>query len=240
MRNYFLILLAISPFLVSCSKESGSITGSWVRAMDGQPQHQHGFTLKAEGSAASINMPDKVYEKWVKFGDKLILSGTSKNTENNSTFSDTLKIVSVNDSMMVLKESNGKTIGYTKTNAPEKVISNFETYDCYVYITSRDTATMRINVADNLVTGNLEYHIFEKDRNTGTIRGKMTGDTLLADYTFQSEGTTSGREIVMVKKGGEFTEGYGEVGEKDGKVNFVNRKKLKFEKGMTFRKTNCN
>jgi hypothetical protein len=99
---------------------------------------------------------------------------------------------------------------------------------------------MRINVTDNLVTGELDYYIFEKDSNKGTIRGRMSGDTLLADYTFLSEGTTSVREIVMVKKGGDFLEGYGEVEETEGKANFVNPKKLKFKDGLTFRKTNCN
>jgi len=239
MKNLFICLLAATLALTSCNKESGSITGSWVKAMDDQPQHRQGFTLKAEGGAASINLPDKIYEKWEKVGDRLILYGINKDSENSDKFSDTMKITSVTDSIMVLKAANGKEITYTKTSAPEKLVSNFETFDCYSYTMKKDSAFLRINITDNVVSGDLEYKNFEKDSNKGTIKGKMLGDTLLADYTFLSEGATSVREVVMLRKGPGFIEGYGESEEKNGKMNFINRSKLNFKKGMTFKKTNC-
>jgi hypothetical protein len=239
MKNLLIGLLAATFILTSCNKESGSITGSWVKVIDDQPQHQHGFTLKAEGGAASINLADKIYEKWEKFGDRLILYGVNKSTEVTGNFSDTLKIVSVTDSTMILKAADGKETTYTKTTAPEKLVSNFETFDCYTYTLKKDSAFLRINITDNVVSGNLEYNNFEKDSNKGTIKGKMLGDTLLADYTFSSEGATSVREVVMIKKGADFTEGYGEAEEKNGRMKFINRAKLNFKKGMTFKKTNC-
>jgi hypothetical protein len=239
MKNFLICLLAATCILTSCNKESGSITGSWVKAMNDQPQHQHGFTLKAEGGAASINLADKIYEKWEKFGDRLILYGVNKSAEATSRFSDTLKIVSVTDSMMVLKAANGREIIYTKTADPEKLVSNFETFGCYTYTIKKDSAFLRINITDNVVSGDLEYNNFEKDSNKGTIKGKMLGDTLLADYTFLSEGVTSIREIAMIRKGADFVEGFGEAEETNGKMSFINRSKLNFKKGMVFKKTNC-
>lgn len=206
--------------------------------MEGQPQHQQGFTLKDEGNAASINLSDKHYERWEKFGDLLILRGT-KNKEATDKFADTLKIISVSDSTLVLKKTDGKEITYSKTLVPGKLIRAFEAFDCYTFATKKDTAFLHLNVTDDIVSGDLEYHFFEKDSNKGRIKGKMIGDSLIADYTFSSEGTTSTREVVMIKKDNSFIEGFGDVKELDNKISFVNRTKLSFKNGLTFKKTNC-
>lgn len=238
MKRLFVLTFIVSCFFISCNKESGSISGSWVTTMEGQPQHQQGFTLKDEGNAASINMDDKHYEKWEKFGDLLILRGTKK-PETEDKFSDTLKIISVSDSTLVLKTTGGKEISYTKTQIPGKLVRAFEVHDCYTFAAKKDTAFLKINVTENIVSGDLEYHFFEKDSNKGTIKGKIIGDTLIADYTFLSEGTTSVREIVMIKKDNDLIEGFGDVRELDNKISFVNRAKLSFKNGLTFRKNNC-
>lgn len=238
MKNLLVFTIITSCFFIACSKESGSISGSWVTAMEGQPQHQQGFTLKDEGNAASINLSDKHYEKWEKFGDLLILRGI-KNSEATDKFADTLKIISVNDSILVLKKTDGQEIAYTKTQVPGKLIRAFEAFDCYTFAAKKDTALLHINVTEDIVSGDLEYHFFEKDSNKGTIKGKMIGDTLIADYTFASEGTTSVREIVMIKKDNGFIEGFGDVKELDQKTSFLNRAKLNFKNGLTFKKTNC-
>ncbi len=206
--------------------------------MEGQPQHQQGFTLKDEGNVTSINLSDKHYERWEKFGDLLILRGT-KNKEATDKFADTLKIISVSDSTLVLKKTDGEEITYSKTLVPGKLIRAFEAFDCYTFATKKDTAFLHINVTDDIVSGDLEYHLFEKDSNKGTIKGKIIGDTLIAEYTFLSEGTTSVREVVMIKKDNSFIEGFGDVKELDNKISFVNRTKLSFKNGLTFKKTNC-
>lgn len=239
MKKIFSGLLVLNVLFISCNKESGSISGSWTTPIEDHPQHQNGFTLKDEGTATSINLTDKVYEKWEKFGDRLILFGKNRNAENTDKFTDTLKIVSVNDSLMVLKATNGKEITYKKTITPDKLVSDFENYDCYSYAGKKDTAFLHINTANSIVTGNLEYQLFEKDRNKGMIKGKMIGDTLIADYIFASEGQNSVREIIMIKKGNDLIEGFGDVKEADGKLRFVNRSKLNFKKGLTFKKVNC-
>ena len=239
MKKIFSGFLFLNVLLVSCTKESGSISGSWTTPMEDQPQHQHGFTLKDEGTANSINLTDKAYEKWEKFGDRLILSGKSNQSNSAEKFNDTLKIISVNDSVLVLKATNGKEITYKKTSAPDKLVSDFENYDCYSYATKKDTAFLHINTANGIVSGNLDYQFFEKDHNKGVVSGKIIGDTLFADYTFSSEGQSSVREIIMIKKGNDLIEGFGEVEENNGKMKFTNHSKLNFKKGLTFKKINC-
>lgn len=112
--------------------------------------------------------------------------------------------------------------------------------DCYIYIKNRDTATLKLDITGEELTGELDYKLFEKDSNTGKIAGEMKGDTIIAEYTFDSEGMRSVREVVFVKKDdGNIYEGTGDVIEKDGKMVFKDRSALKFSPTMVFTKTNC-
>jgi hypothetical protein len=112
--------------------------------------------------------------------------------------------------------------------------------DCYQYIKNKDTASLKINIEGEELTGNLNYNLFEKDRNSGTIAGEMKGDTIIAEYTFDSEGMRSVREVVFVKRAdGNIYEGTGEVMEKGGKMVFKDRSTLKFSLAMVFTKTDC-
>lgn len=239
MKKDILILLTIGYLLFSCTKESGSITGSWVTEMTDQPQHKHGFSLKDQGTASSINLSEKDYYKWEKQGDRLILFGKNISNEHSSEFTDTLKIISVSDSTLVLETSGGRKTTYTKTSNTDKIVTSFETFECYTYQTKKDTAFMHINITENMVTGSLEYTLFEKDSNDGKLSGKVKGDTLLANYKFVSEGVESVREVAFLKKGNDGIEGFGDMEEKAGSMVFKNRTKLEFKKGLLFQKTEC-
>ena len=83
------------------------------------------------------------------------------------------------------------------------------------------------------------YNFFEKDKNSGTVSGMFKGDTLYADYTFQSEGTSSVRETVFIKKGNTLVEGFGEITEKDNKQIFKDKKALKFDESVVLNKVEC-
>lgn len=112
--------------------------------------------------------------------------------------------------------------------------------DCYTYIKNRDTASLKINIEGEELTGDLNYNLFEKDSNKGKIAGEMKGDTIIAEYTFDSEGMRSVREVVFVKKNdGHIYEGTGEMFEKSGKMMFKDRSALKFSPTIVFTKTNC-
>jgi hypothetical protein len=107
---------------------------------------------------------------------------------------------------------------------------------CYRYASNRDTVDLKIDVAGNSVTGNLVYKIFEKDQNAGSIKGHFRGDTLFADYTFQSEGIQSVRELAFLRRGNDLVEGYGEVEETNSGMRFKNLQSLSFGEMILLRK----
>ncbi len=110
---------------------------------------------------------------------------------------------------------------------------------CYENISARDTVTLKVETFPNVVTGTLVYSFFEKDKNTGEIEGKLMGDTLLADYTFTSEGTRSTRQVIFLIRNSVAIEGYGEVVEKGGKMIFKDIREIDFSKGMKLEKVSC-
>jgi hypothetical protein len=89
------------------------------------------------------------------------------------------------------------------------------------------------------VNGKLSYNLTGKDKNEGTIVGNMKGDTLIADYTFMSEGVSSQREVAFLKREGIFIEGYGDVVDSNGKVSFKDKSKLKFDQKNTLTAVDC-
>ncbi|MBC7914455.1 MAG: hypothetical protein H7Y07_10075 [Pyrinomonadaceae bacterium] len=100
--------------------------------------------------------------------------------------------------------------------------------DCYAYKNNKDSVYMHFKDSAGLISGNLNYNFYEKDSNKGTINGHMKGDTLVADYTFMSEGVESVRQVAFLKKGTDFVEGYADVEEKNGKMVFKSLDSLKF------------
>lgn len=110
---------------------------------------------------------------------------------------------------------------------------------CYAYVKGKDTAHLTLITTGIVSTGELNYKWFEKDRNEGSIEGEMRGDTLVANYNFNSEGKTSVRQVVFLKKGNQFLEGFGEVEEKDGKMQFKDLKRVDFSNPIAFEKVAC-
>ena len=83
---------------------------------------------------------------------------------------------------------------------------------CYRMIIKNDTATMSLNHAGDSVSGSLSYNWYEKDDNNGTFRGAVKNDTIIvANYTFQSEGITSVRQVAFKIKDSILQQGYGEL-----------------------------
>ncbi|WP_143019702.1 hypothetical protein [Niabella drilacis] len=109
---------------------------------------------------------------------------------------------------------------------------------CYTSQSGRDTFFLKTEVFPNVVTGTLSYHFYEKDKNQGTIEGRLSGDTLIADYTFVSEGKSSLREVAFLLGDSTATEGYGPMEEKNGKLAFKNRDSISFTGGR-LHKTSC-
>ncbi|RZJ30485.1 MAG: hypothetical protein EOO48_04845 [Flavobacterium sp.] len=123
------------------------------------------------------------------------------------------------------KDDNKRPID---TAAPEAT-AMVNSKSCYQYASDKDTVSMTLAMSANNANGELIYKLAEKDRNTGTFSGTFIGDTLFADYTFDSEGTSSVREAVFLKSGDKLIEGNGEMEERSNKMCFKNPKKISFD-----------
>ena len=111
---------------------------------------------------------------------------------------------------------------------------------CYIGIFNKDTVSVRLSFKDSLVvTGDLTYKLYEKDENQGTLSGTIKGDTLIADYTFTSEGVSSVRQVAFLRKDNILMEGFGEVIDTKGKMVFKDIQKLKFDNKRVLSKSNC-
>ena len=126
-----------------------------------------------------------------------------------------------------------------QTNDQPQTTEVPETSACYAFVTAADSVSLRLVNDNGDITGELTYNYQQKDDNRGTIMGEMHGDTLLADYTFMSEGTESVRQVAFLKKVDGFVEGYGDAEERDGKMIFTNTAALDFSQGTVFEKVPC-
>lgn len=127
----------------------------------------------------------------------------------------------------------------TTTKAIEKPKPSISKDGCYAYDLKGSKIELQlycITDSDN-VTGRLNFALAEKDNNKGTIKGKITGTVLIADYTFQSEGTVSVRQVAFELKDDKATLGYGEM-DQDG-THFKDVTKLKFDSGVPLTKVAC-
>jgi hypothetical protein len=113
--------------------------------------------------------------------------------------------------------------------------------ECYQAIIEKDTVTLTVDVNNvNQFEGELNYSYYQKDKSFGTLLGNVKGDTIFADYTFQSEGKTSIRELVFLKKDSNtIVEGHGEVIETNGKMALKDKSKIKFDGNVVYNKIDC-
>jgi len=103
---------------------------------------------------------------------------------------------------------------------------------------SKDSIHLEITIVNTGVTGKLFYRIDGKDTNSGTLSGDLRGDTIIADYTFNSEGTSSVRQVAFLKNGDQLIEGFGPFEEIEGKIRFRSLSDLHFT-GIVLSKITC-
>lgn len=141
--------------------------------------------------------------------------------------------------LFVACQRNKTRLTSPDTSTLDSNVVSSTTQHCYEYIKNRDTAKLTFMTSGTITTGELSYRFAEKDSNNGTIKGEMHGDTLVADYTFNSEGRESIRQVAFLKKGDQMLEGFGDVIEKDGKMIFKHLDSLRFGQPIIFDKTDC-
>lgn len=115
-----------------------------------------------------------------------------------------------------------------------------ETSYCYAYQNGGDTIEVHMTQqANGAVKGYMLFQLKEKDKNEGTFTGEIKKNLVLAEYTFQSEGKTSIRQIAFQQSDSTLKEGYGEVFQQDGQQKFKNPEQLEFQHSMVLKKVDC-
>jgi hypothetical protein len=135
------------------------------------------------------------------------------------------------------KKKEGVSVPQLATEAPLETTAE----QCYQAVIEKDTITLTTSINSvNQFEGELDYSYYQKDKSFGTLLGTVKGDTIFADYTFQSEGKTSIRELVFLKKGpNSLVEGYGEVLELNGKMVFKDKNNIKFDGNVVYNQVDC-
>ena len=95
-------------------------------------------------------------------------------------------------------EQSSATAETKDTSKHEEVKIQVPNTVCYLNVTGKDSIFLKTEIFPNVVTGSLKYKFFEKDNNNGEIDGTLHGDTLIANYTFMSEGVQSVRKVMFL------------------------------------------
>ena len=111
---------------------------------------------------------------------------------------------------------------------------------CYVGYLAKDVYTLRIlSEQGETFSGELDINNAEKDSSTGTLKGTFKDNILLADYTFQSEGTLSVNQIIFKKVGDNFFRGSGKPDDATG-THFVDLSKITYDTSVPYKKVSAN
>jgi hypothetical protein len=113
---------------------------------------------------------------------------------------------------------------------------------CYVARLGQDVYTLRINSLTNgLVNGMLSYKNFQKDSSSGPLVGTYTAGNgiLLGDYSFDSEGMHSVRQVIFKKMGNTFVQGFGPVNVQNDREYLTDINTVTFDPKSTFIEEAC-
>ena len=132
-----------------------------------------------------------------------------------------------------------KTVVLAGDTDPEEEMLSTTKQNCYQYIKGRDTASLNLTVTGKNASGDLAYSWFQKDKNTGTIDGRLHGDTIIANYKFMSEGKESIRQVVFLNQGDKLVEGVGEIKLEGNNTMYQDLSMLNFDGTIVMRKVPC-
>ena len=129
-----------------------------------------------------------------------------------------------------------------KEKDPEVADTNIAketTIHCYQKVLGQDTMLLTLNKTGLKITGSLIYDFYEKDKSEGMLAGEQSGDTLIAEYVFKSEGKESKREIAFLLKEVDLVEGYGEMVEKGDLLKFKTKSGINFKDTVYYKNVPC-
>lgn len=126
-----------------------------------------------------------------------------------------------------------------KTESRRSVSGVVPSRSCYRYAMNGDTFSLKLTIAEAKVRGTLSFNFAQKDDKTGMLEGSNINQVIVADYTFVSEGQKSVREVAFQRVGNTYVEGFGEMGELNGKMVFKDRNAIKFDGSVVYQPIPC-
>jgi hypothetical protein len=142
--------------------------------------------------------------------------------------------------LSMLNCKNKEQTTETTNTDPQEVIAEKTTdlnLGCYVFDDGKNIVSLEIIENGEEIKGNLTYALSEKDKNSGKFTGKFKEGILIADYTFQSEGKESIRQVAFKAEGDKLIEGYGELNNEG--TAFKDISNIEFTSTMPLTKTEC-
>ena len=119
--------------------------------------------------------------------------------------------------------------------APTGVIPESSIIGCYIGHLAKDIYTLHITSQHgDVVSGTLAFKNFEKDSSTGVFNGVFANGVLIGDYTFNSEGVSSVRQVAFKKVANGFVEGFGTVTSVGNREAFSDSTKITFDASPVF------
>ncbi len=131
----------------------------------------------------------------------------------------------------------------TKSTDSSAAVAETLSSDCYTAVQGADSAFMKLSTAANgKVTGDLEIRYAQNPGHKGTLSGEFKGDTLYADYSFQTgENKTNYKNpMAILRDGDRMILGVGEIESYLGRSYFKKGKPIDYEIAkFKFDKGNC-
>ncbi len=158
-----------------------------------------------------------------------VLSCTSNNKNKNSR----------NDSAVVVNpgQDDKDTSDQSTRTSGTRPIQGIE--GCYVKVLKRDTFVLRITNSQGELIGKLAFNNFQKDKSTGSVRGKLEGNIIKLWYDFQSEGMHSVMQVFFKKEGDELIRGFGPVEVRGDSSYFKDPVHIQYDPEQTFKRSDC-
>jgi hypothetical protein len=110
---------------------------------------------------------------------------------------------------------------------------------CYLATLDKDVYVLNIQSENNgAVSGLLAFNNYQKDSSSGTFTGTFNNGILTGNYSFDSEGMHSDRELIFKKVANGFQEGFGPVDVENNKEILRDPANVTYDPSFTFQKSN--
>ncbi len=216
------------------------LMGTWVIPISQGSEYKWGFTLLEEGEVKTINSKRIRYDSWEVEDNRLLLHGRNIEGNVSRNFMDTLEILTLNESNLIVHNRLGDTIRYARILNAAQIVHEFNKPNkCYRLSTNGDTVSISISHSQDQVKGSMEISSQGGENNTAFLIGDFVGDTLIWNVWMESDGEVSKSQVAFLRKENSLIQGFGEMNFVNGVFQFKNRKAIEFMPSMQLKRIFC-